>query len=225
MTIDTIKNVLTRIISINKNLTEESLRNLLVASAWDDADIKEGLIMFNDYQNNGSINMSAKAEEDRIKAEEMQKVASEKSAELNRQQQEILKEEERKAAEEMLKQKTFEIQKKEMSIADVQVSNQIYQAPLQKENINIQSINSLLSPEKKILNSYTAEQSTNSVISKPAQSFININHDSITTAPAVDNHVTYEEDASYYDKPVILILLDIVLFLATLGLLVYILIK
>jgi hypothetical protein len=224
MTIDTIKNVLSRIISINKNLTEESLHNLLVASAWDDADIKEGLIMFNDYQKSGSINMAAKAEEDRVKAEEMQKVANEKSAELQRQQQEMVKAEERKVAEDLLKQKTFDIQKNEISNINNQDTNQIYQAPLQKENINVQSINSLLSPEKKILNSYVAEHSNN-INTNPNQNFININHDPVTATPVNDNHIIHEEDASYYDKPVILILLDIVLFLSTLGLLVYILLK
>ncbi len=49
MTIDTIKDVLGRIISINKNLTEESLRNLLVASGWDSNDIQEGLNVYRSY--------------------------------------------------------------------------------------------------------------------------------------------------------------------------------
>ncbi len=49
MTIDTIKDVLGRIISINKNLTEDSLRNLLVASGWDNNDIEEGLKVYSSY--------------------------------------------------------------------------------------------------------------------------------------------------------------------------------
>ena len=49
MTIDTIKDVLGRIISINKNLTEESLKNLLVASGWDNNDIEEGLKVYRSY--------------------------------------------------------------------------------------------------------------------------------------------------------------------------------
>ncbi len=49
MTIDTIKDVLGRIISINKNLTEDSLRNLLVASGWDNNDIEEGLKVYRAY--------------------------------------------------------------------------------------------------------------------------------------------------------------------------------
>ena len=49
MTIDTIKDVLGRIISINKNLTAESLRNLLTASGWDMHDIDEGLKVFKDF--------------------------------------------------------------------------------------------------------------------------------------------------------------------------------
>ena len=49
MTIDTIKDVLGRIISINKNLTEDSLRNLLVARGWDNNDIEEGLKVYRAY--------------------------------------------------------------------------------------------------------------------------------------------------------------------------------
>jgi hypothetical protein len=49
MTIDTIKDVLGRIISINKNLTAESLHNLLTASGWDMHDIEEGLKVFKDF--------------------------------------------------------------------------------------------------------------------------------------------------------------------------------
>ncbi len=53
MTIDTIKDVLGRIISINKNLTAESLRNLLTASGWDMHDINEGLKVFQDFNYTG----------------------------------------------------------------------------------------------------------------------------------------------------------------------------
>lgn len=55
MTTDTIKDVLSRIVSINKNLTESSLRNLLVASGWENADIEEGVKVFHDYM--GSTNL------------------------------------------------------------------------------------------------------------------------------------------------------------------------
>jgi hypothetical protein len=51
MTTETIKDVLGRILTINKNLTEESLRNLLVASSWDIQDINEGLRIFRDFSN------------------------------------------------------------------------------------------------------------------------------------------------------------------------------
>lgn len=53
MTIDTIRDVLGRIIAINKNLTEESLKNLLIASGWDDADVEQGLRIFRDYYGAG----------------------------------------------------------------------------------------------------------------------------------------------------------------------------
>ena len=49
MTTDTIKDVLGRIISINKNLTEDSLRNLLAASGWENTDIEQGIKVFHDY--------------------------------------------------------------------------------------------------------------------------------------------------------------------------------
>ncbi|MDQ5957287.1 MAG: hypothetical protein QG614_262 [Patescibacteria group bacterium] len=53
MTIETIKDVLGRILVINKNLTEDSLKTLLDASGWDADDIREGLRIFRDYKANG----------------------------------------------------------------------------------------------------------------------------------------------------------------------------
>jgi hypothetical protein len=64
MTTDTIKDVLGRIISINKNLTEESLRNLLVASGWENADIEEGVKVFHDYV--GDTKLPPSGEEVRV---------------------------------------------------------------------------------------------------------------------------------------------------------------
>lgn len=54
MTVDTIKNVLMRIISINKNMSEDSLNNLLVASGWDQSDIREGINIYRAYRLSGS---------------------------------------------------------------------------------------------------------------------------------------------------------------------------
>ncbi len=54
MTVDTIKNVLMRIISINKNMSEDSLNNLLVASGWDQSDIREGINIYRAYRMSGS---------------------------------------------------------------------------------------------------------------------------------------------------------------------------
>lgn len=64
MTTDTIKDVLGRIISINKNLTEASLRNLLVASGWENADIEEGVKVFHDYV--GDTQMPPSGEEVKV---------------------------------------------------------------------------------------------------------------------------------------------------------------
>lgn len=64
MTTDTIKDVLGRIISINKNLTEGSLRNLLVASGWENADIEEGVKVFHDYV--GDTQLPPSAEEVKV---------------------------------------------------------------------------------------------------------------------------------------------------------------
>ncbi len=46
MTIANIEDVMDRIMSLNRNLTEESLRTLLSASGWDKDDIIEGLRLF-----------------------------------------------------------------------------------------------------------------------------------------------------------------------------------
>ena len=54
MTIETIKDVLARILTINKNLTTESLRTLLDASGWDSNDIKEGMRIYSDYVSAGN---------------------------------------------------------------------------------------------------------------------------------------------------------------------------
>ena len=46
MTIQNIEDVMDRIMSLNRNLTEDSLRTLLSASGWDKEDIVEGLRLF-----------------------------------------------------------------------------------------------------------------------------------------------------------------------------------
>ncbi len=54
MTIETIKDVLGRILAINKNMTTESLKNLLDASGWDTNDIQEGMRIYRDYVSAGN---------------------------------------------------------------------------------------------------------------------------------------------------------------------------
>lgn len=49
MTTDTIKEVLGKIMSINRNLNTESLKTLLVASGWDKQDIEDGVKLFEYY--------------------------------------------------------------------------------------------------------------------------------------------------------------------------------
>ncbi len=56
MTIDTIKNVLSRIMTINQNLNEESLHTLLIASGWDEQDIREGVNIFKSVRGGADIN-------------------------------------------------------------------------------------------------------------------------------------------------------------------------
>lgn len=46
MTIQNIEDVMERILSLNRNLTEDSLRDLLNASGWDKEDISEGIKIF-----------------------------------------------------------------------------------------------------------------------------------------------------------------------------------
>ncbi|MFO0743866.1 MAG: hypothetical protein U0469_02320 [Candidatus Paceibacterota bacterium] len=52
MTIQNIEDVMDRIMSLNKNLTEDSLRTLLSASGWDKEDILEGLHIFKSNRGN-----------------------------------------------------------------------------------------------------------------------------------------------------------------------------
>lgn len=55
MTIQNIEDVMDRIMSLNRNLTEESLKTLLSASGWDREDILEGLRIFRNTNKNTVI--------------------------------------------------------------------------------------------------------------------------------------------------------------------------
>ncbi len=55
MTIQNIDDVMDRIMSLNRNLTEDSLKVLLSASGWDREDISEGLRIFRNKSKNGVI--------------------------------------------------------------------------------------------------------------------------------------------------------------------------
>jgi len=52
MTIQNIEDVMTRIMSLNRHLTEQSLTTLLSASGWDKEDIEEGVRVFRNSQTN-----------------------------------------------------------------------------------------------------------------------------------------------------------------------------
>ncbi len=52
MTIQNIEDVMERILNLNKNLTEESLRTLLAASGWDKEDVMEGIHIFRSTRGN-----------------------------------------------------------------------------------------------------------------------------------------------------------------------------
>ncbi|MEI6352752.1 MAG: hypothetical protein WCO35_02335 [Candidatus Nomurabacteria bacterium] len=52
MTIQNIEDVMDRILNLNKNLTEDSLRTLLSASGWDKEDIMEGIHIFKSTRGN-----------------------------------------------------------------------------------------------------------------------------------------------------------------------------
>lgn len=58
MTIQNIEDVMDRIMSLNRNLTEESLKTLLSASGWDREDILEGLRIFRTTTDKKSISIS-----------------------------------------------------------------------------------------------------------------------------------------------------------------------
>lgn len=175
MTIDTIKEVLGRIISINKNLNESSLKNLLIASGWDDHDIEEGLRVFRDYYN--------------IKNPEPAKLPEVKQV-VN-------------VIVEPKKEEPKPEDKKEERVEE----------KVQKSEIKINTFDLLEEDKKKKEEEEKKKEETKPVVTILPK--IEVKKDEKTTESCKEEE---------YEKPWGLIVLDVILFLITLGLLIYIII-
>ncbi len=217
MTIDTIKNVLMRILSINKNLNEDSLHNLLVASGWDESDIKEGLNIFRAYKMSGG---DADVVSDYKVGTGMSSVPVEKSVpvpDVN-----------------VKKVIDFKI------VGDRPAENFIQGMDHKNENIvslldthipeikSVEPVREYLAPVQVIQENKIIENNLHPMDTHMQAS---------TGVPVVTTPLNYIAHQSHLDqgeleaynknqgKPIFLVILDVVLFLVTLGLLIYILLS
>lgn len=211
MTIDTIKNVLMRILSINKNLSEDSLSNLLVASGWDQSDIKEGLNIFRAYKLSGgdADTVSDYKVNTGIDAVPVQKTII--------------------AQPEVKKVIDFKI------AGDRPAENFMQEIDSKKENII--SLLDTHVPEVKPVETpviYTPP------VSVPVENNLHpmdVHASPQSSVPVITTPLNYISHQSHLDqgeleaynknqgKPIFLVILDVVLFLVTLGLLIYILLS
>ncbi len=217
MTIDTIKNVLMRILSINKNLNEDSLHNLLVASGWDESDIKEGLNIFRAYKMSGG---DADVVSDYKVGTGMSSVPVEKSVSV--------------PDVNVKKVTDFKI------VGDRPAENFIQE--MDSKNENIVSLLDTHIPETKsleIVKEYVAPVQViqeNKAIENNLHP-MDTHMQASTSVPVVTTPLNYMAHQSHLDqgeldaynkhqgKPIFLVILDVVLFLVTLGLLIYILLS
>lgn len=217
MTIDTIKNVLMRILSINKNLNEDSLHNLLVASGWDESDIKEGLNIFRAYKMSGG---DADVVSDYKVGTSISSIPVEKSVSV--------------PDVNVKKVTDFKI------VGDRPVENFIQE--MDSKNENIVSLLDTHIPEIKpveIIKEYVAPVQViqeNKAIENNLHP-MDTHMQASTSIPVVTTPLNYMAHQSHLDsgeldaynknqgKPIFLVILDVVLFLVTLGLLIYILLS
>jgi hypothetical protein len=199
MTIDTIKNVLMRILSINKNLNEGSLRNLLVASAWDESDIKEGLSIFRAYKLSGGDSDSVSDYNNIPKAE----LSPDSIKEEAKPEAQIVN-----TPKKVIDYKMLDHKVPENFILDINMSKQDSQTDAKTE--------STLDPKKDISN-ITPQDTKNIPVVKTSAD--QVAHQSHIDTAEIDAYNKRE------GKPMFLIILDVVLFLITLGLLIYILLS
>ncbi len=210
MSIDTIKNVLLRILSINKNLNEDSLHNLLVASGWDDSDIKEGINIFKAYKISGGDSDSV-SDYKILKAGEISNaVKVETGEDINK-------------LKKVIDYKVIEVKPSENFIKEMDT-----------EKSNVISLLDTHVPAP----STSSIQNTIQAPTIPAQEvFVPETQATQLNVPLVQTPLNYMVHQSHLDsgeldvynkregKSIFLVILDVVLFLVTLGLLIYILLS
>jgi hypothetical protein len=191
MTIDTIKNVLMRILSINKNLNEESLHNLLVASAWDESDIREGVNIFRRYKLSGGD------------AEALENYEPEQKG-VHSKVNHVVSSVEIKAPQEKEEKVTVNaVEEKKDKVAPVSVISLLDKDIPAQEVKKEDSVMEDIKPEDVAFTNY-------------------ISNESHIDASELKHHTEIKEIINE-DKPIFLVVLDVILFLITLGLLIYIL--
>lgn len=210
MTIDTIKNVLLRILSINKNLNEDSLHNLLVASGWDDSDIKEGINIFRAYKLSGGDSESVSGYKILKAAEISNPTKVETGEDINRIKKVIdYKVLEAKPAENFIREMDTE-KSNVISLLDTHVpvpSIPVIQNIMPIPAIAVQEV---AVPDTQLVHSQVP------LVQTPLNYM------------AHQSHLDQGELAAYNKregKPIFLVILDVILFLITLGLLIYILLS
>ena len=218
MTVDTIKNVLMRILSINKNMTEDSLNNLLVASGWDKSDIKEGMNIYGAYKLSGGDSGTITDYKQVKQNEDGQEITTNTvSIPQDKNEMKYTKYEDEddrgNGAEKDL------LEKKEQDKKDENKTNVI--SLLEKdnntsaENVATQIVNV---EHASAINNASAIDPTD-MLKKSDTPYANIfNHESHIDAAELDA-------VSKKDKSIFLIAVDIVLFFLTLALLFYILLS
>ena len=209
MTIETIKDVLSRILTINKNLTTESLRTLLDASGWDSNDIKEGMRIYGDYVSAGN---------------DMTKVSTQRLAQDTNQIQNesisIVSKVENENRLEIEGSKKVDEVKITDATGSFNISNIIDLTKDKQEQIKTININPVVQ-DLEIKKEYTipVPESVAPSMSIP-----------ITPISAQMHKMTMEEevheiDEYIHEKPWGLIIFNVVLFMVTFSLLVYILLN
>ena len=144
MTIQNIEDVMSRIMGLNKNLTESSLNTLLSASGWDQEDIQEGLRIFRNTSHAGAQVISPIVNTVETQAQNTISENFENKIPINIQ--------------------AVETKNNPISDSKIEIKNET-QSQLQSENQNINlSKDSTLPPENKIENKIENQNSSSKSI-------------------------------------------------------------
>ncbi len=207
MTVDTIKNVLMRIISINKNMSEDSLNNLLVASGWDQSDIKEGINIYRTYRLSGSDSESIS---EYRPTKIVNTVLSDRDSLLN-------KDDDSKDKAPVISKKV-EILEEASTVKD---QNIVSLMGNNKQGGPSQSVD-LMSALPNIKDIHLHGGSTNVDIIDEEKEKLKMEADSLIVH---QSHIDSAELVGYNREPksIFLVIVDVILFFMTLGLLLYVL--